>query len=131
MAHTTLNLKEVENQGPNFGLSESDFELRMARVPLNCESCAISYMRLAPGWRVPIGHKHNLQEEIYVLVGGSARMKLDDEVLEMKLYDAVRVPPETMRGYEGGSEGAELIVIGAPNTGPGDGDITPGWWTDS
>ncbi len=127
--YTAVNLKEVDNQGPNFGLDPQDFELRMARVGLGCESCGVSYLRLAPGWRAPFGHRHNRQEEIYVLVGGSARMKLDDEVIELEPWTAVRVPPETMRGYEAGPDGAEMIAVGAPNTGPGDGDVVPGWWS--
>jgi mannose-6-phosphate isomerase-like protein (cupin superfamily) len=124
-----VNLKEVDNQGPNFGLDEKDYELRMARVRLGCEHCGISYRRSAPGFRDPFGHRHKRQEEIYILVTGSARMKLDDEVLEMQPWTAIRVAPETMRAVEGGSDGAELIVIGAPNTGPGDGETQPGWWT--
>jgi quercetin dioxygenase-like cupin family protein len=129
-AYTVQRLTEVENQGPRFGLDEKDWEIRMARVPLNCESCGISYERFAPGWRTPFGHKHKRQEEIYILVNGSARMKLDDDVIELEPWTAVRVAPETMRAIEGGPDGAELVVVGAPNTGPGDGDTTPGWWSD-
>ncbi len=124
------NLKEVENQGVKFGLDENDIQLRMAKDPLECENCGISYERLGPNWRVPFGHKHKEQEEVYVLVTGSARMKIEDEVIELKPWAAVRVAADTMRALEGGPEGAELVVIGAPRTGPGDGDIVQGWWTD-
>ena len=64
-----------------------------------------------------------------MLVSGSARVKLDEEVVDLKPLDAVRVAKDTMRGFEAGSEGAELIAIGAPNTGPGDADTVPGWWS--
>jgi mannose-6-phosphate isomerase-like protein (cupin superfamily) len=128
--YTALNLKEVDNQAVHFGIAESDMELRMARVPLGCENSGISYERLAPDYRVPFGHKHKRQEEIYVLVSGSARMKLDDDIVEMQPFTAVRIAQDTMRGIEAGPEGAELIAIGAPNTGPGDGDTVPGWWID-
>jgi mannose-6-phosphate isomerase-like protein (cupin superfamily) len=128
--HTVQQLTEVENQGVRFGIDERDYEIRMARVPLNCEHCGVTYMRLAPGFRQPGGHRHNRQEEIYILVNGSARMKVDDEVIEMKPWTAVRVPPEAMRQKEAGPEGAELVVVGAPNTGPGDAESTPGWWSD-
>ncbi len=127
--YTALQLNEVEDQAPNLGLP-SDFELRMARVPLNCEKVGLSYQRLAPGWRQPIGHNHKQQEEVFVLVNGSARMRLDDDVIELRPWTAVRVAPDTMRALEGGPDGAELIAIGAPNTGPGDGNIVPDWWTD-
>jgi len=128
--YTMENLKEVENQGVKFGLDENDVQLRMAKDPLGCENMGVSYERLGSGWRMPFGHKHREQEEVYVLVTGSARMKIEDEVIELQPWSAVRVSADTMRSLEGGPEGAELIVIGAPRTGPGDGDIVPGWWTD-
>jgi uncharacterized cupin superfamily protein len=126
--YTVVNLKEVEDQAPKFGLSPQ-LEMRMARVALGLENSGISYQRLAPDFRIPFGHKHRNQEEIYVLVGGSVRVKLEDEVVELKPFDAVRVHKDTMRGFEAGPEGAELIAIGAPNTGPGDGDTVQGWWS--
>ena len=127
--YTALQLDEVQDQAPNLGLP-SDIQLRMARVPLKCEHCGLSYQRLGPGRRIPIGHNHKRQEEIYVLVTGSARMKLGDDVVEMQPWTAVRVAPGTMRGLEAGADGAELLVVGAPNTGPGDGNVVPGWWSD-
>ncbi len=128
--YAVQNLKEVENQGLKFGLDENELQLRMAKDPLECENCGISYERLGPNWRSPFGHKHREQEEVYVLVTGSARMKIEDEVIELEPWSAVRVAADTMRALEGGPEGAELVVIGAPRTGPGDGDIVQGWWTD-
>jgi len=125
---THLNLKEVEDQAPKFGMT--DMEFRSARVPLECENAGMSYLRLAPNYRVPFGHHHNVQEEIYVLVGGGARLKLDDEIVALKPFDAVRIAKDTMRNLEGGPEGAEVIAFGAPHTGPGDGPMTPDWWTD-
>jgi len=126
--YTKLNLKDdVDDQGPNFGF-ESKIEARMARVPLELEHSGVSYLRLAPGFRLPWGHTHKTQEEVYILVGGSARAKLDDEVVELKPLDAV--PKDTMRGFEAGPEGAELIAVGAPHTGPGDAELAHGWWGD-
>ena len=126
--YTVVNLKEVEDQAPKFGLSPQ-LEARMARVALGLENSGISYQRIAPNFRVPFGHKHRNQEEIYVLVIGSARIKLDDEVVDLKPFDAVRVPKDTMRCFEAGPEGAEFIAIGAPNTGPGDAEVVQGWWS--
>jgi quercetin dioxygenase-like cupin family protein len=128
--YTKLNLREdVEDQGPNFGF-EGKIEARMARVPLELEHSGVSYQRLAPNFRVPFGHRHKTQEEIYVLIGGSVRVKLEGEVVELKRYDALRVHKDTTRGFEAGPEGAELIAIGAPHTGPGDADMVNNWWTD-
>jgi uncharacterized cupin superfamily protein len=125
--YTVVNLKEVEDQAPKFGLSPQ-LEMRMARVALGLQNSGVSYQRLAPNLRLPFGHKHKNQEEIYVLVGGDARIKLDDEVVDLKPFDAVRVAKDTMRGFEAGPDGAEFIAIGAPNTGPGDADTVQGWW---
>jgi mannose-6-phosphate isomerase-like protein (cupin superfamily) len=128
--YTKVNLKEdVEDQAPNFGL-EPDLEARMARGPLELEQSGISYQRLAPNFRVPFAHRHKTQEEVYVVVSGSLRIKLEDEIVELKQWDAVRVPKETMRGFESGPEGVEIIAIGAPHTGPGDAEMENDWWSD-
>jgi uncharacterized cupin superfamily protein len=127
--YTIQNLKEVEDQAPNFGLAPN-LEARMARVPLELEQFGISYQRIAPGFRVPFGHTHKVQEEVYVVLSGSVLVKLDDEVVELKPWDAVRVPKETMRSFEAGPEGVEILAVGAPNTGPGDAQVAQGWWTD-
>lgn len=127
--YTKLNLKEVEDQAPKFGMSP-ELEFRSARVPLEMRNAGVSYLRVAANYRVPFGHHHNVQEELYVVVSGSGRLKLDDEIIELRPFDAVRISKETMRNFEGGPEGAEVIAYGAPNTGPGDGPMTQGWWTD-
>ena len=128
--YTKLNLKEdVDDQGPNFGF-EGKIEARMARVPLELEHSGVSYQRLAPNFRVPFAHTHKTQEEVYVLISGSARAKLDDEIVDLKPFDALRVHKDTVRGFEAGPEGAEMIAIGAPHTGPGDADVINDWWTD-
>lgn len=128
--YTHVNLKEeVEDQAPKFGYG-SAMRAHFARVPLALEQSGLSYFRLAPDFRLPFGHKHREQEEIYVVLSGNARMKLDDEVVELKPFDAVRVPGDTMRSFEAGPEGAEIIAFGAPNTQNADAEMTPGWWTD-
>ena len=127
--YTCKNLKEIEDQAPKFGLAPN-LEFRVAGDPLDTEQTAISYLKVAPHYRLEFGHKHKQQEEIYLLVGGSARVKLDDEVLELRPLDAVRIAKETTRNVEAGPEGAELILFGAPKTGPGDAEVEPEWWTD-
>jgi len=128
--YTKLNLRaEVEDQAPKFDLSP-DMEYRPARVPLDLENSGVSFFRLAPNFRVPFGHTHNEQEEVYLLVDGTARLKLDEETLELEPWDAVRISKETMRNLEAGPEGAEILLFGAPNAGSGDAQMSPGWWTD-
>jgi mannose-6-phosphate isomerase-like protein (cupin superfamily) len=126
--YTHVNLKEVEDQAPKFGMEGLEF--RVARSPLDLDNSAVSYMRLEPNFRLPFGHTHNQQEELYVLVSGKARLKLGEEVIDLQPFDAVRIPKDTMRNLEGGPEGAEVILFGAPNTGPNDAEMTPDWWTD-
>ena len=126
--YTHLNLKEVEDQAPKFGLSP-DLEFRMGRVPLDMEQAGLSYMRVGPNYRVPFGHNHKNQEEVYVVVAGSGRVKVGDEVRDLAQWDAVRVHKDTMRGFEAGADGLEIIAIGAPNTGPGDAEMEQGWWS--
>jgi mannose-6-phosphate isomerase-like protein (cupin superfamily) len=128
--YTHLNLKDdPDDQAPNFGLGD-DLEFRMARVPLGLEQSGITYLKMEPGFRLPFGHKHKNQEEVYVLVNGGARMKIEDEVRELKPWDAVRVHKNTMRTFEAGDAGAEFLIVGAPNTGPGDAEVVQEWWSD-
>ena len=128
--YTKVNLKnEVEDQAPNFGL-EGKIEARMARVPLELEHQGVSYQRLAPNYRLPFAHKHKTQEEVYILIDGSARAKLGDDVVDLKPFDALRVHKDTIRSFEAGPDGAEMIAVGAPHTGPGDADMVQDWWMD-
>ena len=124
--YTIVNLKEVEDQGPNFGLSP-DLEARFARVALDAELIGLTYQKLAPNYRVPWGHTHKTQEEVYLVVNGLLRMKLGDDVKELGPWDAVRIAKDTMRGLEAGPDGAEFIAIGAPG-GPGDAETEENWW---
>jgi mannose-6-phosphate isomerase-like protein (cupin superfamily) len=130
---TLRNIKEhVEDIGTAFD-GPTDLEFRAATRALGIEHSALSYQRVPPGYRFPYGHSHRTQEEVYVVVRGSGRMKVDDEIVELKEWDAVRVPPGTWRGYEAGPEGLELLVIGAPNLGEDpreDVDGRRGWWAD-
>ena len=126
--YTLTNLKEVEDAATTFGLSP-DLEARFAR-DLGLENSAISYQRIAPGYRMPFGHKHKEQEELYVILSGGGRLKLDDEIVDVRRLDAIRIPKETTRNLEAGPEGLELLAFGAPNTGPQDAEQVPGWWTD-
>jgi quercetin dioxygenase-like cupin family protein len=129
-AYTKRNLKsELEDQAPAFGMAPN-LEFRVGRTDLDLEKSGVSYVRLAPGFRMPFGHRHEQQEEVYVLLSGAARLKLDQEVLELGPLDAVRIDKETMRALEAGPDGAELILFGAPNVGPGDAELEQGWWDD-
>jgi mannose-6-phosphate isomerase-like protein (cupin superfamily) len=131
--YTHKNLKaDVGDVGSNFD-GAPDLEFRLATKALELEQSGLCYQRVPAGYRFPYGHTHETQEEVYVVVGGSGRMKLDDEVVDLVQWDAVRVPPGTWRGYEAGPEGLEILVIGAPNLGDdprGDVEGERDWWAD-
>jgi quercetin dioxygenase-like cupin family protein len=128
--YTKLNLKhDVENMAPKFGLAPG-LESRFARSPLGLAASGVSYFKFAPGFRMPFGHHHGDQEEVYVIVSGSARIKVDDEVVDLDRWDLVRVPPATMRAIEGGPDGAEVLAFGAPSHDNKDAEMVPGWWEE-
>jgi mannose-6-phosphate isomerase-like protein (cupin superfamily) len=130
---TLTNIRaDLEDLGSRFD-GAPDLEFRAATKALELEQASLSYQRVPPGYRFPYGHTHKTQEEVYVVVRGSGRMKLDDEVVEIREWDAIRVPPGTWRGYEAGPQGLEMLVIGAPNLGEnprGDVEGERGWWAD-
>jgi mannose-6-phosphate isomerase-like protein (cupin superfamily) len=128
---TLRNLKrDLEDVGPRFG-GAPDLEFRAATAALELEESGLSYQRVPPGYRFPFGHTHQRQEEVYVVVRGSGRMKVDDEIIELREWDAVRVPPGTWRGYEAGPEGLEILVVAAPNLDQRDDvDGQRDWWAD-
>jgi mannose-6-phosphate isomerase-like protein (cupin superfamily) len=127
--YTIKNLKEIEDSAVKFGYSP-DLESRFARGALETAQVGLSYQRLAPNVRAPFGHTHKEQEEIYVVVGGSGRVKLGDDVQEVKQWDAVRVAPETARCFEAGPDGIELLAFGSGAGGVQDAEPLPAWWTD-
>jgi len=132
MPFSLRNLKELDDVGANFD-GAPGLEFRLATKALELEQSGLSHQRVPPGHRFPYGHTHQRQEEVYVVLSGSGRMKLDDDIVEVRAWDAVRVPPGTWRGYEAGPEGMELLVIGAPNLGEAPRDDVDGrrdWWTD-
>ena len=127
--YTIKNLRtEIEDSAPKFGLAP-DVEARFARGPLESQNLALSYQRLAPNVRTPLGHRHGEQEEVYVVLDGSGRVKLDDDVRDVRQWDAVRVAAETIRCFEAGPDGLTLVVFGAPKTTPNDAELIPGWWS--
>ena len=127
--YTQINLSEVENMAPQFGMPPG-MEARFARSALGLERTGLTLFRLEPGVRIPFGHRHEHHEEVYVVVSGSARIKIGDDVLELGPLQAVHVPGDTMRNLQGGPDGAEVLAFGAPDTDNKDAEMVPGWWSD-
>ena len=127
--YTIVNIREHENIAPKFGMPDG-MEARFPKQALECEIGAVGLETLGPGFRTPFGHKHKKQEELYVVVRGSGRVKLDDDIVDVRQWDVVRVPPHVMRNFEAGDDGLEVLAFGAPIGDENDGEIVPGWWSD-
>ena len=134
MSFTHRNLRrDLDDVGSNFN-GAPDLEFRLATDALELEQAGLCYQRIPPNYRFPFGHTHQVQEEVYIVVRGSGRMKVDEEVIALEELDAVRVPPGAWRGYEAGPDGLELLVTGAPSLGDdrrGDVEGARDWWTDA
>ncbi|MBA3864839.1 MAG: hypothetical protein H0X42_00585 [Solirubrobacterales bacterium] len=115
--HTHKKLTDVKDSAPEFGLEENG-EARFAKYDLDAEQTGVSHHRLKPGKRQPFGHRHEKCEEVYVVLGGSGRIKLD----------AIRMAPGVTRAFEAGPAGIEILAFG-PRV-DGDGELIQEWWTD-
>ena len=126
--YTVKNLKQVENMAEQFGMSDG-LEARFARGPLELSNFGLSYQRLEPNFRIPFGHKHSDQEEVYVVVRGSARVKVENDVVELGEWDAIRFDKNTMRNVEAGPEGVQYLAFGAGDD-PRDAEMVQNWWSE-
>jgi len=126
-AFTKINLKQIDDSA---GDGSADVEARFGRKHLDSEHLGVSYFRYGPGYRSKTAHSHREQEEAYVVVGGSGRVKLDDEIIELNQWDVVRVAPATIRAFEAGGDGLELIAVGSDRPEDGDGVRVEDWWVD-
>ena len=126
--YAVVNLLEIED---STGGRVPGLEGRFARSQLESRDLGISRFSYAPNLRSPNAHSHREQEEAYVVVGGSGRVLLDDEVVELHPWDVVRVAPEVVRAFEAGDQGLDLIAVGGPKPPDGDGvRATPNWPTE-
>lgn len=125
--YTFVKLTDVEDSAPKFGLGEVQ-EARFANHDLEVEQTGVSHHRLKAGRRQGFAHRHDKAEEVYVVLAGSGRVKLDDEILEVEALDAIRVAPGVIRAFEAGSDGIEVLAFGPRRE--GDGEVVQDWWTD-
>ena len=128
-SYTRINIEDVEDAAVGFGLAPS-LEARFGRRALGSKVVGVSRETLAPGFRVPFGHMHRDQEEVYVVLRGSGRMKIDDEVVDLAEGDLVRVAPGVWRCTEAGPGGIQILAVGAPVAEKNDAEIEQGWWAD-
>jgi quercetin dioxygenase-like cupin family protein len=120
-----VNLDDVEDSAAKFGFGETG-EARFARTNLGSTGTGLSLQRLRPGARQSFGHHHHIDEEIYVILAGSGRIAIDEEIHEIRRLDAIRVAPASTRALEAGPDGLEFLAMGMHH--PGDAQIVPGFW---
>ena len=126
-AYARINIDDVEDLAPQYGMGEVG-EARYVREDVGAQRVGLSWYRLNPGRRTGFGHRHTEVEEIYVVLAGSGRAKLDDEIVELRARDVIRVAPAVVREFEAGSDGMELLATGMHAE--GDGEVLQGWWSD-
>jgi quinol monooxygenase YgiN/mannose-6-phosphate isomerase-like protein (cupin superfamily) len=126
--YTIVNLDSVEDVALKHGLSDMG-ESRFAREDLAARHTGVSHQRLRPHRRQAFGHRHHRAEEVYVVLSGSGRVRIEDDVLEIGALDAIRLAPGSTRAFEAGPDGLELLVFGPHFT--GDGEILRDFWPTS
>jgi mannose-6-phosphate isomerase-like protein (cupin superfamily) len=119
VSYTIKNLREVEDSAPKYGFDQLQ-EAHFAHGELDAEKTGFSYHVVKPGCRQGFAHRHEAAEEVYVVVSGSGRIKLDDDIAEIKPLDAIRVSPQVARAFEAGSDGLELVAFGPRHEGDGE-----------
>jgi uncharacterized cupin superfamily protein len=124
--YALINIDDVEDLAAKFGMGELG-EARYLRDDVGAEAIGLTYYRMNPGRRTGFGHRHKEAEEMYVVIAGSGRAKVGDEVIDLRLRDVVRVAPETVREFEAGADGMELLATGTHVE--GDGEMLQEWWT--
>jgi len=125
MSYTIKNLRQTADSAPQFGLAEMG-EAHFPREELGSEDTGLAYHVLKPNARIPFGHRHEEAEEIYVVLSGSGRVRLDDELRDIVELDAIRVEPKVARGFEAGPDGMSLLVFGARHE--NDGEVLNDFW---
>jgi mannose-6-phosphate isomerase-like protein (cupin superfamily) len=128
-AWTLRNLKDdVEDSAAGFGLAP-DLEARFGRKALEVEGGGFSYQRLAPNFATPFGHRHQMHEEVYVVLAGSGRVRLEEEERELRPWDALRVVAPVARSFAAGPDGLELLAIGFGEG--GDTEMLDAFWDET
>ena len=127
-SYTVKNLRDVEDVAPKFGFDAVQ-ESRFAWRDLNAERTGLALMGVKPGQRQAIAHRHDQAEEIYVVLSGSGRIKLDDEILDVHPMDAIRIAPGVARVLEGGPDGIEYLAFGSRHEGDGTTVPTTEFWS--
>lgn len=127
MSYTITNLNNVEDSAPKYGFGDKG-SARFAGGDVDAQDTGLAYHVLRPGKRQGSGHRHENAEEINVILSGSGKVRLDDEIRDIDTMDAIRIAPKVTRCFEAGPEGLEWLVFGPRHE--GDGELVQDFWTD-
>jgi mannose-6-phosphate isomerase-like protein (cupin superfamily) len=125
MSYTIKNLAETKDSAPQFGFGELG-EAHFPREELDAEATGFAYLVLKPGKRQAFGHRHQDAEEVYVVLEGNGRVRLDEEIRDISRHDAIRVAPPVARAFEAGGEGLTVLAFGTRHE--SDGELLPDFW---
>ena len=124
---THARLPEVEDSAGELGIAAFQ-ETRFAHAALESPRIGVTHHRIRPGTRQGFAHRHEQAEEVYVVLAGSGRVKLEDQILELRPLDALRVDPPVLRCFEAGPDGMEVLAFGPRH--PADGAVVNDWWRE-
>jgi mannose-6-phosphate isomerase-like protein (cupin superfamily) len=125
---TIINILDVDDSAAG---RMDGLEVRMSRNRMESRDVGVSLFRYGPNVRNPISHHHREQEEAYVIVSGSGRVRLDDEIKDVRQWDVIRVAPDVLRAFEGGPDGMDVVAVGGPKPEGGDGEMSDEPWPDA
>ena len=125
MSYKKTNLRSTEDMALKHGYAD-DQEARFPRAELGAAATGLAYLRVKPGRREAFAHRHGEAEEVAVVLSGSGRVKLDDDLVDLSPLDAIRVSPGVTRAFEAGDDGLEVLVFG-PHV-EGDAEIVQNFW---
>jgi mannose-6-phosphate isomerase-like protein (cupin superfamily) len=127
MSYAKTNLRDVEDSAQKHGLANIQ-EARFPREDIGAEQTGLNYLVIRPDQREPFAHRHHTAEEVYVVLAGSGRVKLDDDLVDLTQLDVVRVSPGTTRSFQAGPDGLEVLIFG-PRV-EGDGELVQDFWNE-
>jgi mannose-6-phosphate isomerase-like protein (cupin superfamily) len=108
VTYSMVDLEDLAGEGPGG-------RVRKVRRALGARAFGFNYFTLGPN---EDGREHDHaakpQEEVYFVVKGSGRMRIDDEEIELRPGRFVRVDAESRRLPISGDEGLEFVTFGAP-----------------
>ncbi len=125
--HTLVNIADLEDLAAKYGYGEMG-ESRFAADALEAERTGVAHFYLRPSTRQMFAHRHHRAEEIYLVLEGSGRVRIEDEIVDLRTLDAIRIAPEQTRQFEAGPEGMRFVAVSARAR--DDAEIVKDWWTD-